>query len=50
MDKTKKKTDVPTRDLAAKKNVKGGAIPTKLPDTPITNTPITNTPITNTPR
>jgi hypothetical protein len=44
MAKTKKKKNVPHRDLAAKKNVKGGVVPPKLPDTPITNTPITNIP------
>jgi hypothetical protein len=37
MAKTKKKKKVPHRDLAAKKNVKGGTVPSKRPNTPITN-------------
>ena len=37
MAKAKKKKKVPHRDLAAKKNVKGGAVPTNRPNTPITN-------------
>jgi hypothetical protein len=46
MAKSEKKKNVPARDLAARKSVKGGATLPKL-NTPITNTPITNTPITN---
>lgn len=37
MAKTKKKKHVPARDLAAKKNVKGGGTPRNRLNTPITN-------------
>jgi hypothetical protein len=37
MAKAKKKKNAPARDLAAKKNVKGGGAQANLPHTPITN-------------